>query len=292
YSIGGTNSKLEMLGGGALNLDNGAQVNVTSSGLLSLSGNLAIGSGASGTLAADGAGANVTQSGGGTLTVGNFITGTAALNIGTTTSGGTLTTGTGLLTISGTGTVNIGSGANTGTLNANGDILIDGGLLQRTAASAFNLAAGKTMTIQNGGRASITGDYTTAASTGYGIGGVNSKLETLGGGALGVDNGAVVQVGASGLLSLSGHLGISNGSNCRSAADGTGANIPQSGAGTLIVGHATMGTAALNIGATTSGGTLTTGTGLLTINTTGTVNIGSGANTGTLNANGDMLIDG
>ena len=71
-------------------------------------------------------------------------TASATIAIGTTTSGGTLTTGTGLFTINKTGTVTLGSGSNTGSLLVDGDLTINGGVLQKSnAGSTFDLAAGK-----------------------------------------------------------------------------------------------------------------------------------------------------
>ena len=234
----------------------------------------------------------LTVSGSGTLTLSgnNAFSGGMTINAGTVTLSGNNSL-TGGVTIN-AGTLQIGSGANAGTLNANGNITIDGGVLQRDSSSTLALAAADTMTIQNGGRASFTGDYTTATSAIYNIGGTNSTLETLGGGALNLNNGAQMNITASGLLSISGNLEVGNGTSGTLSANGTNSNITQSGAGTLTVGHATTGTAAVNIGTTASGGTLTTGSGLFTINKTGTISIGSATTTGALNADGDVTIDG
>jgi hypothetical protein len=87
------------------------------------------------------------------ITVGSPVNGTATINVGATASGGTLTTGARGLVINRTGTVNVGSASTTGTLNANGDVTVNGGLLQVFSGSLFNLAAGKTLHIQNGGTA-------------------------------------------------------------------------------------------------------------------------------------------
>jgi autotransporter-associated beta strand protein len=272
---------------------NAGALQLNGTAALTAAGNISIAttSGNTGTLALD-ASASVTQAGASTLTVGNSGTGTAALNIATMTGGATFSTGTGLTTISTTGTVTIGNGANTGTLSANGNLAINGGILQSNSGSTFALAAASTMTIQNGGRASLTGDYTTAASAIYNIGGTNSKLETLSGGAFNLNNSAQVNVTASGLLAVSGNMAVGNGTSATLSVNGAGANVTQTGAGTITVGHASSGTAAINIGTTASGGTLTSGTGLFTIDKTGAVHIGSATTTGTLNANGDITIDG
>jgi hypothetical protein len=90
------------------------------------------------------------------VTVGSDTFGAAAVNIGTNSSGATLTTSTGALTINKAGVVNVGTAfiTTTGTLNAHGDVTINGGSLYVGAGSTFNLALGKTLTI-NGGRANF-----------------------------------------------------------------------------------------------------------------------------------------
>jgi T5SS/PEP-CTERM-associated repeat protein len=52
--------------------------------------------------------------------------------------------------------------------------------------------------------------------------------------------------------------------------DGLASSLTQNGGSDLTVGHATSGTATINV---QNGGTFTTGTGLTTIDTTGTVNV-------------------
>ena len=174
-----------------------------------------------------GTGSTVTQTGASNLTVGQSATGAAAINIGTTASGAVFTTGTGLTTIGKTGTVNIGSGVNTGTLNGHGNITIDGGVLQRNnSGSTFNLTSGKTMTVQNGGRATLTDGYITADSAIYNVIGPNSKLEMIGGGLLAtmrINNGGQVNVSAGGLVSSESLIDIATGAGPGSlSVDGTG----------------------------------------------------------------------
>jgi T5SS/PEP-CTERM-associated repeat protein len=392
--------------------------------------------GQSATLNISGAASALTQTGANSMIVGAAANGTAAINIGATATGGTLTTGTGTLTINPTGTVSIGNGANTGTLNVNGDVVINDGVLERGQGSTFFVAPGKSITIQNGGRATLNGFYATGGND-INISGANSRLETIGAG-MNISNGAqvsvtsggsivsaqVLQVGIVGVGTLmvdgpgssvsasnqsifghsggtanvtfsnhatgsfpniqviasstagtsanfnvlsgadvsltatmaigtlggattgvmavdgagstfgadrlhighesqgTGTLNVTNGAvftngasevlvdgtgviNISSAVfntsgpiqlnnvggtgtlsrinvNGAGGNLTQTGASTITVGQTSGGTAAINIGTTSSGGTLTTGTGLFTINATGTVTVGSGANTGTL----------
>ena len=319
----------------------------------------------------------LTQSGAATITVGSAANGTATIAIGTTNTGGTLTTGTGLFTINKTGTVTIGSGANSGTLSANGDVTINGGVLQLSnAASTFDLAAGRTVAIQNGGRFTSAGPTAVDSNQTYNVTGTSSRLEVTGtnslsigggaqvnltsgaaisaGGRIDVGSGAVgvgtltvagssstatggseVSVWASGggtanvtfsggaIGTFSAGLDLANSSTAGTAAvvnvvteaelnvgnlnlataggtttsatlnvNGAESSVFQTGAATLTVGHASEGIAAINVGTTTSGGTLTTGSGLFKINTTGTVTIGDGANSGSLAVLGNITVDG
>jgi hypothetical protein len=276
-----------------------------------------------------------------------------------------------LSTINRTGTISIGSASTIGTYNANGDMTLNGGLLQRADGSTFALAPGKTLTIQNAGKATFAGSYATAANASYQITGNSSRLETTGLAPIAIENGATVNVTSGGRLASS--LGLDVGRNgngtltmstatvtapggsifgdngntanltfsgggtalfsssvqiARSpiagttgtvtvqsnarltvgslsiAADGgnttvgtlnvqgAGSSVSQSGSNPLTVGHSSTGTAAINVGTTSSGATFTTGTGAVTINKTGTVTVGNGANTGTFSAKGNMSIDG
>jgi hypothetical protein len=223
YNINGVDSTWEFVGGSGLNIHSGATVNVGAGGLLSTTGNLAVGSviSAGGTLSIQGAGANATVGDASSLTVGHANAGSGVINIGTTTSGGTLTTGTGLLTINATGTVNVGAvgGSNSGTLNANGNVTLNGGDLLRNSASTFALAAGKTMTIQNGGLASFTGSYSTANAV-YNISGVNSQL--LATTNINIGNGAQVNVSVGGALAAAGALDVGTLGNGTLSVDGAG----------------------------------------------------------------------
>jgi hypothetical protein len=179
-----------------INVDTGADLSV---------GQLNIGTGtaaAIGTVNVNGAGSTIVQSGANSLAVGTASAGIGALNIGTTASGGSLTTGTGLFTINKKGTVTIGSASTTGALNANGNITVDGGSLNLlNSGSAFTLAAGKTFNVQNGGQ--VTGITTTAANAIYNVTGSLSKwgtpsaITTIANGTqMNVTSGATFQGGA------------------------------------------------------------------------------------------------
>jgi fibronectin-binding autotransporter adhesin len=313
----------------------------------------------------------------GSTTVGSPANGTGSMSIGTTTSGGTFSSGTGLLTINNTGTVTIGSGTNTGTLHVGGDLMINGGVLQKSnAASTLDFAAGKTITIQAGGRLTIAGAHPADSNRIYNIAGANSKLEITGNNPLTIAGGAQVHLAGGAKLSAGARIDVGTGGAssgtltvagdgstvdggselsvwgsaggtanvelsdaasgtfsagidfANSAAAGTtsvvnilsgaelntgslnlaaaggtttaatlnvngvDSQVTQAGAATLTVGHASQGTAAINVGTTNDGGGLTTGSGLFRINKTGTVTIGSGASGGTLEVLGNITVDG
>jgi T5SS/PEP-CTERM-associated repeat protein len=185
---------------------------------------LAVSGGAStsATLNVQGSGSSVTQTGAVSLTIGHFATGTAAINVGTTVSGGRFTTGTGLTAIHATGVVSIGNGANIGAFNANGNVTITGGLLQRGAGSDFNLADGKTMTVQSSGEARFTGGYTTANNAIYNVSA--ALLETVTG-SLVIRNGAQLNVEHGGTVASASFLDIAvTGGNGTLTVDGVGSS--------------------------------------------------------------------
>ncbi|KKN67929.1 hypothetical protein LCGC14_0456290 [marine sediment metagenome] len=67
--------------------------------------------------------------------------------------------------------------------------------------------------------------------------------------------------------------------------DGSGSSLTQNGASTLTLGHATDGTATINV---TNGGTFSTGAGIATLNPTGTIFVDGG----TFNFNGAIVDNG
>ena len=81
--------------------------------------------------------------------------------------------------------------------------------MQRTTnGSQFNLAAGKTMTIQNGGLFSYSGSYTAASNAIYNVTGTNSRFNFLG--AVNLNLGSQANISAGG--SILGEGGINVGS--------------------------------------------------------------------------------
>ena len=275
-----------------------------------------------------------------------------------------------------TGTVAIGSGTNTGTLNVGGDVKIDGGVVNKaSASSSLNFAAGKTITIQGGGRLTIAGPGVAETNQIFNVSGTNSKIESTGTGGFTIGTGTAVNVSAAAALTVAGRVHVANAAGTGTLAiagegstftagnelsvwgasggvasvtlsnkamatlntgidlansatagttatisvlsgavlntgnlnlaaaggtttaatlhvNGTNSAVNQAGAATLTVGHESEGSAIIDIGTTNGGGSLTTGSGLFRINKTGHVTIGNGANVGSLNVLGNILVDG
>jgi autotransporter-associated beta strand protein len=197
YNIAGTGAAWH-----GLNIDNGAQVNVTSGGVLDFTfGN---------------------SSGNSTLSIqdansvanGSQVRNNSTINVGTTASGGKLQSST-LFTIDGTSTVNIGSATTSGTFR--GFPTVDGGVFQLfNSSSTLDLAfvpnAGF-MTVQNGGRATFDlngGIYHTSnAVLGtqlYTVSGTNSVWELVDGSGLTIGYDDFVQIVSGGHLSVAGDV--------------------------------------------------------------------------------------
>lgn len=271
-----------------VNVLSGASVNV---------GNVSLASGTaatSATLNVQGAFSNVHQSAASTLIVGASSASTAVINIGTTTSGATFTTGTGIMNINTTGTVNVGSGANTGTLNVNGNLSIAGGTLTRGAGSTFRLAAGKTMTIQNGGLASFTGSYATDPNVVYIVVGAGSEWALTG--DLIIDDGAQVFINTGGTLSASGTVVVADAGTLETAT-----SINASIAGTGATGVININGTGISLGnaASLNGfnfqGVLNIGANTVTLDSAGYARLGAltSLNGGTIKApNGIALATG
>ncbi len=259
-------------------------VNITSGSAVSLSGNLTLATqnvtGQSASLVISGTGSSLTQSGASSITIGSAINGTAILQIGIPTTNGTLTTGTGTLTINKTGSLYVGdfTGMFTGTLNANGNITVNGG--QFVAGTGFNWATGKTMTIENGSNVTFSGPYTTVANAIYNISDANSSLQMISS-FFALSNGASVNVSAGGGIGATG-LNIGIGSAGTLSVDGIGSSASGSG-GTMTWGsNGGTATVTFSNGAAgnfhrTMGSTTTSLSGSATAGTSAHVTVESGA---------------
>ena len=109
--------------------------------------------GGSGTVTVTGAGSTIVQSGDVELIVGHATDGTGLLTI---TDNGSLTTGTDSTVIRTTGTIDISNG---GKLYTNGNILVDGGTLNRNTGGLLIMDAGTTLYAYNNGQVNITGSH-------------------------------------------------------------------------------------------------------------------------------------
>ena len=241
-------------------------LSILSGSVLTLGGNLTLANqnvaSQVGGITVHGANSAFTQIGAATIAVGSATNGTATVAVGTTTSGGTFTTGTGLLTINKTGTVTIGNGAKVGTVNVLGDLTINGGVLQKmNAVSVLDLAAGKTVTIQGGGRLTLAGPFAADSNQIFNVAGANSRLEITGANALSIGSGAQVNLTTGAAISAGGRIDV-----------GTGA---ASGGTLTIAGAGSTATGGSEISIWASGG--------------GTANVTfSGAAVGTFNAGLDL----
>ena len=175
-----------------------------SSSIMSLAGDLTIATqnvpSLNGAMLVNNAGTVLTQYNNSNITIGSVSNGTGSLTIN---NAAVVNTGAGLLTINKTGTLSVIA---TGVLNANGNILINGGLL--SSAGTFNWAAGQTMIINNGNSTTTSGaTFATSFTTP-----LNSVINTSGFGTqffltgstsdLIVNNGGTMNIGSQTTLTV------------------------------------------------------------------------------------------
>lgn len=175
------------------------------------------GTGVSGTLTVTGAGSAWTQSGSSALTVGAVASTVGILNVN---SAGTFTSGTGIISIGATGSVSI----NDGSFNANGNI-VQTGQFTRSESGVFNLAAGRSWTIQGGGDATITGFQTFAANNAITVTGAGSSMVSDAGfisGSLDLTGGSSISVNSGGSFTTDYHFIGSANSGGALTVDGSG----------------------------------------------------------------------
>jgi T5SS/PEP-CTERM-associated repeat protein len=206
-------------------------------------------------------------------TLGNSATGSAVVNVGTTASGARLESisGAGHSTvIQKTATVNIGSSSTQGEFLAGSDVHIDGGLLKVASGSSFQLGVGKQLTVQNGGRAEISGSYATGQNGVFNLAGATAELQVSGlfrvqngskvnlldGNSLATPAGLVVASGGQVNLPAGTLLDVSGGSTTLSPQGSI--NIT-GGSANLGILNAAGGTIQLTSGAVTFLGNLSTG---------------------------------
>ena len=294
----------------ALTFTNGSSgtfvdISVDSSGITATNGTLSIQSGAdvtgtslivapnafnnSGTVTVTGAGSTLTVTAAGTTTLGAASASTGVLNVLTS---GTFNSGTGNILIGATGTVAIAGG----TFNANGNMLLSG-QMTRDASGDFNLAPATTLTVQNGGDATITGTFINDTASTITITGAGSTFSaTLG---LAFRGGSTTNVLAGGSLSGgTGTIGVGEGTDGTVSVDGSGStfsggnlDVGFNGAtGILTFSNGSTGTfTGIDVDSTASAGTsgmLIIQSGADVIGTSLDIANGVGANSGSVTSTG------
>lgn len=206
----------------------------------------------------------------------------------------------------------VGTSGNAMHLNIGDDLSVTGGATMQAAYGSHITASDLSASGLNG-TLRIDGAGTTLALTGAAVnyigtsGGTgslvfqnNSSGSTIASdvyiaSAATVGTGTVTVSGNS-TVTLSGGLYVANGNVAGSTGtvnvSGTTSALTQNGYNSVIVGSATNGSGTINISVAATGGTLTTGSAGLGIFPTGTINVGNGANTGTLVATNYAYITG
>ena len=150
----------------------------------------------------------------------------------------------------------------TSTFNINESLTLDGAVLTRATGADVNLAAGKTLRVQNGGDVVMTGAYANTTDSTITVTGAgssftgNSTLSFNGASALNVLAGGTVAAGSTLNVGTSG-LGSVSVSGSGSSLSGGNLNVALSGgAGSVIFSaDATGSVATINVGASSTAGT-------------------------------------
>ena len=210
-ALGVVNLATSAASNGTFSILSGADV--TASSLMMVDDSIAT---ESGTLTVNGAGSSFTINGAGAAFIGAASLSTAGVNVQ---NSGVFNTGTGLMTVNATGSISITGG----TLNANGNTTVNG-LLTRDATGVLTLAQGKTLTLQNGGDAFLTGSYATGTTAANGgnitATGVGSTFQTSG--ALTVASGSALNALSGGSVSSSSALNVGTNGAGALTVDGAG----------------------------------------------------------------------
>jgi len=283
-----TLNQVNLLSTGAVDIDGAGALLGSSSASLTVdpatqltAGSMSIGAGGSltsvtsGTLTVTGANATASQFGSSNLTIGGaallLLRSNGLLHID---SGGTFTTGNGTIQVNQPGTINLTGG----TFNAQGNMTISGGLLESNSGGKFTLAAGRSLTVQNGGHVDLN---------------MSTNLPLAGSTVL-VDGSASHFNVASNLYVGSG--GQSSTMTWQNSATGAlgglfvGAMDPNSKGTLVIQSGASVTSTTTSIGAANQGGqsgTVNISGGTLTA---GQLSVGAGASSGAINLTGGHLI--
>ena len=207
-SLGGTSAAVSILSGATV-----------TSGALNMA---TAGGGSSASLTIDGAGSAMTLNGTSTFNLGFTNLAPATLTLQ---NGGTFNSGTGNATITPTGSIAI----NGGIYNANGNLTLSGGQLTRNGAGTLTLAQDKTLTVQGGGDAVISGQFQQLNRANLNVTGAGSTFTTTGDFQWEGGNStlALVTVQGGGLLSTAGALHL--------ARTNSAVSMTVSGAGSQVI---------------------------------------------------------
>ena len=197
-------------GSGGLTVSSRAHVTATNVRIATVAGDSK-----AGTLTVTGEGSQFTQTGSSTLTVGADANSTGEIHIDTN---GRFEGGTGLTTINKTGIISIDGG----TYSARGDILINGGLLERNSGLLI-MDANRTMTIQNGGMFHHYMDYATGTRQTYTVSGAGSWIQFVLGSFWVMNDARVNVLGGGGINTFYLYLGVDG--NGTVVVDGAGSSV-------------------------------------------------------------------
>lgn len=155
---------------------------------------------------------------------------------------------------------------NPGLTLSNGAVATADGASSQLSGGSLLVGADAAATFSNAASGTFTGDVTVGGSSSGG-----SALRVSSGGSLTTTN---IHIGTSGVAGVLAELSLNHGTS----------SITQTGASVLNVGTTSSSFGSLNI----SGGNFTSGTGEITVRSTGSLGIFSG----TLNANGNINVSG
>ena len=113
----------------------------------------------------------------------------------------------------------------TGTFNINESLTLNGSQLTRASGGIVNLATGKTLTVQNGGDATITGAFANSTASTISVSGTGSTLATTGN--LGIQGGSILNIAAGGSIATgAGNVNVgTSGGNGAVTVDGAGSSF-------------------------------------------------------------------
>ena len=125
-----------------------------------------------------------------------------------------------------TATINVNG---TSILNLNESITLDGARITRVTGADINLAAGKTLTVQDGGEVEIIGTFSNSTASTIAVTGVGSSFNTTS--ALSLIGGSTITVAAGGTVTA-GTANVNIGTSGNGTVTVTGSGSSFSGGGT------------------------------------------------------------